>query len=90
MRHAPVRYPLVDDVLEDLVEGVADVQVSVGVRRPIVEREDVLHTERGGGVAKQQGVPCIAHKVPCTPHEGWVEIGTQKVCVADPYAQVLC
>lgn len=33
----------VDNVLQDLVQRVADVQVAVGVRRAVVQREGGLH-----------------------------------------------
>ena len=37
----------VDEVLEDLVERVADVQVAVGVRRPVVQHELVARVAGG-------------------------------------------
>jgi hypothetical protein len=37
--HAQPRVPPVDDVLEDLVEGVTDVQVTIGIGGPIMQCE---------------------------------------------------
>ena len=36
----------VDEVLQDLIEGMANVQVTIGIRRAIVQGESLLHTHK--------------------------------------------